>query len=143
MVNRINVLCSQACILSKLGPIIYFYKFSSNICILTKISLYLHSFELPHPATRRRGVVVATSLCTSQQRLRYVSNETPNGVSMARHQSVSMVRTHNVLLVRLYDVFCNSQIKHPMRSLWYVFTTSRSYIVAAPYLYCCLYYVFK
>ena len=37
-----------------------------------------------HPTTRRRGNVVTTSLCTSQWRRKYVSNETPNDVSMER-----------------------------------------------------------
>ena len=39
---------------------------------------------LSHPATRRRGDGVTTSLCTSQRRRKYVSNETPNNVSMER-----------------------------------------------------------
>ena len=42
-------------------------------------------------------------------RLKQVSNETPN--------NVSVVRTHNVSLVRLYDISCNSQMKHPITSL--------------------------
>ena len=68
---------------------------------------------------------------TSQQ----VSNEIPN--------NVSGVRIHDVPLVRLYDVSCNSQMKHPITSLWYVSTTSRSYVVATPCLYYGFYYVLK
>ena len=49
-------------------------------------------------ATRRRSDVVTASLYTSQQRRRYVSNETPNDVSVKRHQDVPVVRLHNVLL---------------------------------------------
>ena len=41
-------------------------------------------------APRRRSDVVMASLYTSQQRRRYVSNETPN--------DVPVVRLHNVLL---------------------------------------------
>ena len=82
-----------------------------------------------HPAMRRHGDVVTTSLCTSQRRRRYVSNETPNDVSVERHQDVSVVRLHDVLLaccgdvsrgrnddvpsVRLHDVSNKSQMKHP------------------------------
>ena len=57
-----------------------------------------------HPALRRRGDVAATSLCTSQWRSRYVSNETPNDVSMERRQDVSLVRLQGVLLERHNDV---------------------------------------
>ena len=96
-----------------------------------------------HPVTRRCGYVVTTSLCTSQQRWRYVSNETPNDISVVCHQDVSVVRIHDVPLVRLSDVSCNSQMKHPITSLWYVSTTSQSYVVATPCLYYGLYYVFK
>ena len=87
---------------------------------------------VPHPALRRRGDVASTSLCTSQRRRRYVSNETPNDVSMECREDVSMVRLHNVLLerhnnvskwrnndvpsLRLHDVSNKSQMKHPMRS---------------------------
>ena len=57
-----------------------------------------------HPALRLRGDVAATFLCTSQWRRRYVSNETPNNVSMERHQDVSVVRLYEVLLERHNDV---------------------------------------
>ena len=63
--------------------------------------------------------------------------------SVVRHQDVSVVRIHDVPLVRLYDVSCNSQMKHPITSLWYVSTTSQSYVAATPCLYYGLYYVFK
>ena len=57
-----------------------------------------------HPALRRRGDVAMTSLWTSQWRRRYVSNETPNDVSMERRQDVLVVRLHGVLLERHNDV---------------------------------------
>ena len=133
---------------------------------------------------RRRGDVVTTFLCTSQWRRRYVSNETPNNVSVerrenmsvvglrgvllicrddvswernddvpsvrlhdvsntsqtandvsvVRHQDISVVRIYYVPLARHYNVFCNSQMKHPIRSLWYVWTRSWSYVVERPCL---------
>ena len=64
----------------------------------------------------------------SPRRLKQVSNETPNDVSVVRHQDVSVVRIHNIPLVRLCDVFCNSQTKHLITSLQYVSTASRSYV---------------
>ena len=88
--------------------------------------------SISHPALRRRGDVAATSLCTSQWRRSYVSNETPNDVSMERREDVSMVRLHDVLLerhndvskwrnndvpsLRLHDVSNKSQMKHPTTS---------------------------
>ena len=97
-----------------------------------------------HPATRRRGNVVTTCLCTSQRRRRYVSNETPNGVSVERRQDVSVVCLHDVLLVcrddvsrrrnddalslRFCDVSNKSQMKHPKTSQWYVTKTSQWYV---------------
>ena len=63
---------------------------------------------------------------------RYVSNETPNDVSMERCEDVSMVRLYDVLLesrndvskgcnndapsLRLHDVSNKSQMKHPTTS---------------------------
>ena len=86
------------------------------------------------------GNVMTTSLSSSPRRLKQDSNETPNDVSVVRHQDVSVVRLHNVLLVcrddvswgrnndvpsvRLHDVSNKSQMKHPMTSQWYVSTTS-------------------
>ena len=55
---------------------------------------------ITHPALIRCGDVITTSLCTSQRRRRYVPNETPNNVSMERHQYVSVVRLLDVLLER-------------------------------------------
>ena len=85
-----------------------------------------------HSALRRRGDVAATSLCTSQWCRRYVSNETPNDVSIERREDVSMVRLHDVLLerhnnvskwrnnnvpsLRLHDVSNKPQMKHPTTS---------------------------
>ena len=70
----------------------------------------------------------------STRRLKQGSNETPNDVSVVHHQDVSVVHIHYVPLVCLCNVFCNSQTKHPITSLWYVSTTSWSYIVARPCL---------
>ena len=85
-----------------------------------------------------------TSLCTSQRRRRYVSNETPNDVSVERRQDVSVVRLHDVLLVccddvsrgrnddvlsvRLHYVSDKSQMKHPTTSQWYVTRASQWYV---------------
>ena len=97
-----------------------------------------------HTATRRRGDVVTTSLYTSQQRRRYVSNETLSDVSVERPQVVSVVCLHDVLLerrddvlrgcnndvpsVRLHNVSNKSQMKHPTTSQWYVTKTSQWYV---------------
>ena len=86
----------------------------------------IRSRILTHAATRRRSDVVATCLCTSQRRRMYFLNETPNDVSMVRHQDVSVVRIHDVPLVRLYDISCTSQMKHPITWLWCDSTMSQS-----------------
>ena len=62
---------------------------------------------------------------TSQARLKWNTND----ISVERRQDVSVVRVHDVPLVRLYCVFCISQMKYPMTSLWYVSTMCRSYVV--------------
>ena len=67
----------------------------------------------------RQQDVVTTSLCTSQWRRRYVSNETPNDFSV----------------VRLHDVSNKSQMKHPMTSQWYVTKTSQWYVFTTSYWY--------
>ena len=106
---------------------------------------------LYHPATRRRGDVVTTSLYTSQWRRRYVSNETPNDVSVERRQVASVVRLHDVLLehrdnvlrglnndvpsARLHDVSNKSQMKHPTTSQWYVTKTSQWYVSTMSHYY--------
>ena len=93
-----------------------------------------------HPALGRRGGVLTTPLCTYQRRRRYVPNETPNDVSMRRHQDVSVVRLCDILLgrhnkfskgrnnnvpsARLHNVSNKSQMKHPTTSQWYVTKTS-------------------
>ena len=91
---------------------------------------------MPHSAIRRRGDVVTTSLCTSQQRRRYVPNKTPNGVSLEYRQGVSVVRLHDVLKgpnndvssVRLHNVSNKSQMKHPRTSQRYITKTSQWYV---------------
>ena len=82
--------------------------------------------------TQRRpdGTLPRRLIGTSSQRLKQVSNKTPNNISLVHHQDASMVRIHVAPLVRPYDVPCKSQMKHPLTSLWYVFTTSASYVVA-------------
>ena len=100
--------------------------------------------DVLHPATRRRSDVVMTSLCPSQGRHSYVSNEIPNNVSVELRQDVSVVRLHDILLerrgdvsrglnnnipsVRLLNVSNKSQMKHPRTSQWYVTKTSQWYI---------------
>ena len=82
-----------------------------------------------------------TSLCTSQRRRMYVSNETPNDVSVEHRQDFSVVRLHDILLercdevsrgrnnnipsVRLHYVSNKAQIKHPRTSHCYVTKTSQ------------------
>ena len=93
-----------------------------------------------HLAIKRCGDIITRSLHTSQQHHRYMSNETPNFVSMERRQGVSVVRLHDVLTERCDDIFrvCNnevpsvclhdisnkSQLKQPTTPQWYVFTMS-------------------
>ena len=48
--------------------------------------------------------VVATSFCPSQRRRRYVSNETPNDVSVKRRQDVPVVRLQDVIKERCDNV---------------------------------------
>ena len=82
-----------------------------------------------------------TSPCTSQRRRKYISNETPNKVSVECRQDVSVVFLHDILLeccnnvtrgrnndvtlVRLHDVSNKSQTKHPKTSQWYVSCNSQ------------------
>ena len=111
----------------------------------TRFCGILQSSVIPtHPATRRRGDVVTRSLCTCQRHHSYVSNETPNDVSMERRQDVSMVRlndillerredvsrgrNNNVSLVRLHNISKKSQMKHPTMFHWYVTKTSQCYV---------------
>ena len=99
--------------------------------------------DISHPVIRRCSDAVTTSLCTSQRRRRYVSNETPNDVSVERRQDVSVVRLYDFLLVccddvsrvcnddvpsvRLQDVSKKPQMKHPKTSQRYVTKTSQWY----------------
>ena len=52
------------------------------------------------------------SLCKSQRRRRYVSNETLNDVSVECRQELSVVRLHDVLLERRDDISwgCNNDV---------------------------------
>ena len=109
--------------------------------VVGKIEKIIKNNKCTHPRIRRRGNVVTTSVCTSQQCRRYVSNETLNDVSVERHQDVSVVHLHDVLLkcrddvsrghnddvpsVCLYDVSHKSQMKQATTSQWYVTKTSQ------------------
>ena len=113
-------------------------RFIAKFLIFSILSICTHLCRV------RRGDVITTSLCTSQQRHRYVPNETPNDVSVERRLDVSVVRLHDVLLercdyvlkgrnndvpsVRLHNVSNKSQMKHPTTSQWYVSTTSHYYV---------------
>ena len=118
------------------------YKTSNQILDKMSVSDRAEAFnEITHSATRRHSNVVTTSLRTSQRRRSYVSNETPNNVSVERHQVVSVVRLLNILmerrddvsrgrnndfsLVRLLDVSNKYQMKHLTTSQWYVTKTSQ------------------
>ena len=67
-----------------------------------------------------------TSIDTSAQRLKLVSQETPNDVSVVRLQGGSVVRLQdvaqercsNVSKVPNHNVSSKSQMKHPMKSRW-------------------------
>ena len=96
---------------------------------------------LSHPATRRPGDVVTTSLCTSQWFRRYFSNKTPNDVSLERRQYVSLVHLHVLLecrdecqrgvmipSVRLQNVSNKPRMKHPTASQCYVTKMSQRYV---------------
>ena len=61
---------------------------------------------------------------TSQKSLKWNTQRCPSGTLPRR----LMVRIYNVPLARLYDVCCKSQIKHRKMLLWYVSTTSWSYV---------------
>ena len=56
------------------------------------------------PSNKMSNYVLTTSICMSQRRRRYSSNETPNDVSVERWQDVSVVHLHDVLLKRRDDV---------------------------------------
>ena len=56
--------------------------------MLSNNGINIFRFIFANLATRCCSNVLATSLCTSQGRHRYVSNETPNDVSMQRGQDV-------------------------------------------------------
>ena len=80
---------------------------------------------------------------SSPRHLKQVSNDTLDVVSMVRHQDVSEACIHDAPLVRLYNISCNSKMKHPIKLMWYVSTTSWSYVVRTPCLYYGLYYIYK
>ena len=129
--NAIGNICARVLFLIKLHAgknKLWHWCFPVNFAI--KHNSYVHNYKPSHPATRRRSDVEVTSLCTSKQRHRYVSNETSNDVLLERHQDVSVASIFDVLLVRLCEVSCKSQMKHSIMLLWYVSTTSQSYVAA-------------
>ena len=96
-------------------------------CVNAKRNVLPNNYQIltnNFPTQHQDIVATTTTLCASQRRRSCISNETPNDVSVVRHQDVS--------LVRLCDVSCKSQMKHSITSLWYVSTTSQSYVVATP-----------
>ena len=113
-----------------------------------KVSLKVYqnsSDECAHLTTRLRGDIVTTSLCTSQQRCRYISNKTPNDLSVEHRKDISVVPLHNIILecrvdvsrgrndnvpsVRLHNISNKSQMKHPTTSQWCVTKTSQWYLL--------------
>ena len=64
---------------------------AATVIKATKYSTYyiIHNYD------------ITTSLCRSQRRCKYVSNETPNDVSVERRHDVSVIRLHDVLLEHL------------------------------------------
>ena len=115
----------------------HLFLLQKSFCYLSCL-LFRHLALYPptHPATRRRSDAVTTSLCMSQWRRRYVSNETPNDVSVVRlhgillerRDDVSRGRNNDGPSVRLLDVPRKSQMKHPTASQWYVTKTSQRYV---------------
>ena len=100
--------------------------------------------HITHWATRCCGDIVATSLRTSQQLRRYVSNETPNKVLMECRKDVSVVRLQDVIMehcddvsrgsnnevssVCLQDISNKPQMIEPTTTQWYVTKTSQWYV---------------
>ena len=94
---------------------------------------------------RRRHDIASTSFCLSQRRRKYISNETPNEVSVELCQNFSVVRLYNVMkkrldkvsricnsnipLIRLHNVSNQSHMKHPTACRWYVSTMLHKNIV--------------
>ena len=70
------------------------------------------SCNYTHPTTRHCGDVVTTSLFTSQQHRKCVSNETPNDVLMESCQNVLILCLQDVLLERRGNVSrgCNNDV---------------------------------
>ena len=95
-----------------------FKHFGGNIHVEVDLFNYSAKLDIQKPPSnktsrRRRGDVVTTSPCTSQWRHRYVSNETPNDLSVERCQDVSVVRLHYLLLERRDDVLRGHSNKVP------------------------------
>ena len=94
---------------------------------LMPIMKYLQSnvknvFTTSHGALRRRGDIATTSLCTSKQHRRYVSNEIPNKVSM----EVAKASQWYVSTTSYWNVVTTSQKDVTTMSHHYVSTTSQT-----------------
>ena len=63
-------------------------------------------------------------------------------MSSSLHSKMAICQTQKKNTT-LHFVSWNSQIKHPITSLWYASTMSRSYVAAMPCFYYGPYYVFK
>ena len=121
-------------------------------CFFNSLEVTLVQFETTsHPATRWPGNVVTTSLCMSQRRRSYISNETPNDVLMEHSQDVSVVRLHDIFWercenvsrgrnndvssVHLHDVSSKPEMKHPTTSHWYITITFQWYVSTTSHYY--------
>ena len=62
------------------------------------------------------------------ERRDYVLKGRHNDVPLVRLHDVSVVHIHDVPLLPPYDVSWKSQMKHLITLMWYVSTTSRSYV---------------
>ena len=114
------------------------YFMTKYLTHFTKVLNLFNLIQPSHPAIKRRGYVLTMSLCTSQQRRRYVSNETLNDVSVERRQDISVVCFHNVLLECCEDIsrgrkatshqYHNVSNKSQMTSHWYATGSSQWYV---------------
>ena len=114
--------------------------------------------QMKHPTTPQWNVFTTSYWCvvtTSQRNVMTPSHQYVSTTSQIRLKWNTKQRlsgTSPRLLSGTYprrpistfcDVSCNSQMKYPITSVWYVSTTSPSYVVATPCLFYCVYYVFQ
>ena len=115
VLNRTNdfIICSYKLLVIFFKSLRFSYRFSSVLVVSGQNHNTIGRFvSTTHPARGRRDDVVATYFCLPQQRGMYVSNETPNDVSVKRRQVVSVVRLQDVIKERRDNVsrVCNSDI---------------------------------